>query len=73
MHAEEYLLASRAIHIELERLANRIHELARFRCADPSNHVFMNLMERQAELFDRLADLHDKASSGFKASSRAPL
>jgi hypothetical protein len=73
MRAEEYLIASRAIHIELERLANRIHELARFRCADPSNHAFMNLMERQAELFDQLSELHTRAAEGFKNSARAPL
>jgi hypothetical protein len=73
MRPEEYLIACRAIHIELERLANRIHELAKFRCADPSNYAFMNLMERQSELFDQLSELHDKASVEFKSSSRAPL
>jgi hypothetical protein len=73
MKPEEYLIASRAIHIELERLGNRVHELAKFRCADPSNHAFMSLMERQSELFDKLAELHDRASSGFRISSRAPL
>ena len=73
MRAEEFLIASRAIHIELERLANRIHEMAKFRCADPSNHAFMNLMERQAELFDQLSVLHDRAAEGFRNSARAPL
>lgn len=73
MKPEEYLIASRAVHIELERLAHRIHELAKFRCADPSNHAFMNIMERQSELFDKLAELHDQASAGFRISSRAPL
>lgn len=73
MRAEEYLIASRAIHIELERVAQRVHELAKFRCADPSNHAFMNLMERQSELFDQLSELHDRAATGFKISARAPL
>ena len=73
MRPDEYLLASRAIHIEMERLASRIMELARFGCADPSNHVFLNVMERQSELLDELEDLHDKISSEFKGSSRAPL
>lgn len=73
MRAEEFLIATRAIHIELERLSRRVHEMAKFRCADPSNHAFMNLMERQAELFDQLAELHDRAAEGFRNSARAPL
>jgi hypothetical protein len=73
MRPEEYLLANRVIHIEMERLAGRIMELARFGCADPSNHVFLSLMERQSELLDQLAELNDKATLEFAASSRSPL
>ncbi len=74
MRPEEYLLASHAIHIELGRLAERLLELARFRCAEPSNQAFLNLMNRQAELLEALADMHDKASNEFKtSSSRMPL
>lgn len=74
MKADEYLIASRAIHIELERLSGRILELAKFRCAEPSNQAFLNVMERQTELLGELAFLHDKLSSEFKtSSSRAPL
>lgn len=67
MRPEEYLLASRAIHIELERVARRVQELARFRCAEPSNQVFVNLMRRQAELFDELAHLYDQAVAAIKS------
>ncbi len=74
MRPEEYLLASHAIHIELGRLAERLLELARFRCAEPSNQAFLNLMNRQAELLEALTDMHDKASNEFKtSSSRMPL
>lgn len=73
MQAEEYLIAGRAIHIELERLASRLMELAKFRCAEPSNQAFMNIMERQSALLEELAKLHDKVSSEFKNSSRSPL
>lgn len=73
MRPEEYLLASHAIHIEMGRLSERLLELARFRCAEPSNQAFLNLMNRQAELLDELGDMHDRASNEFKASARAPL
>jgi hypothetical protein len=73
MKTDEHLIASRAIHIELERLSERLMELARFRCAEPSNQAFLNLMARQAELLQTLGELHDKISADFKSSSRAPL
>ena len=73
MKPEEYLIASRAIHIELERQRQRILELAKFRCAELTNQAFLNLMERQAELLEDLADMHDKVSVGFRNSSRSPL
>ncbi|MEK9804361.1 MAG: hypothetical protein VW475_13245 [Curvibacter sp.] len=74
MHPEEYLLASHAIHIEMGRLSERLLELARFRCAEPSNQVFLNIMNRHAELLAELADMHDRASAGFRTSSaRMPL
>ncbi len=73
MKTDEHLIASRAIHIELERLAERLMELARFRCAEPSNQAFLNLMARQTELLQTLDDLLDKISADFKNSSRAPL
>lgn len=73
MKTDEHLIASRAIHIELERLAERLMELARFRCAEPSNQAFLNLMARQVELLQTLGDLHDKIAADFKSSSRAPL
>jgi hypothetical protein len=73
MKTDEHLIASRAIHIELERLAERLMELARFRCAEPSNQAFLNLMARQVELLQALGDLHDKITAEFKNSSRAPL
>ncbi len=73
MQAEEYLIASRAIHIELERLAQRLMELARFRCAEPSNQAFLNLMARQAELLEELTRMHDQVSSRLRNSSRMPL
>ena len=60
MRPEEYLVASRAIHIELERLAKRILELAKFRCAETTNHAFLNIMNRHAELLEKLAELHDQ-------------
>ncbi len=73
MKTDEHLIASRAIHIELERLTERLMELARFRCAEPSNQAFLNLMARQTELLQTLDDLLDKISADFKNSSRAPL
>lgn len=73
MKPEEYLIASRAIHIELERQRRRILELAKFRCAELSNQAFLNLMERQAELLQDLAEMHDKVSVEFRNSSRSPL
>ena len=73
MQAEEYLIASRAIHIELERLSDRVMELAKFRCAELSNHAFLNIMTRQTELLGTLSELHDKLSVEFKNSSRSPL
>lgn len=73
MRPEEYLIASRAIHIELERLSGRVMELARFRCAEPSNQAFLNAMERHAVLLEDLADMHDKVSAEFRTSARAPL
>ncbi len=73
MRPEEYLLASRAIHIELERLSGRVMELARFRCAEVSNQAFLNAMERQAVLLEELADMHDKVAAEFRSSARAPL
>lgn len=73
MQAEEYLIASRAIHIELERLAQRFMELARFRCAEPSNQAFLNLMARQAELLEELTQMHDQVASSLRNSSRMPL
>ncbi len=73
MMPEEYLIASRAVHIELERLAQRLMELAKFRCAEPSNQAFLNLMQRQAELLEELAHMHDQVSSRLRNSSRMPL
>ncbi|GAB3490225.1 hypothetical protein GCM10027399_07110 [Curvibacter fontanus] len=74
MRPEEYLLASHAIHIEMGRLAERLLELARFRCAEPSNQAFLNLMNRQAELLETLTEMHDRASTDFRSSSaRMPL
>ena len=73
MQAEEYLIASRAIHIELERLSDRVMELAKFRCAELSNQAFLNIMNRQTELLGTLAELHDKLSVEFRNSSRSPL
>ncbi|MCA3238028.1 MAG: hypothetical protein ACK5RC_02770 [Curvibacter sp.] len=73
MRPEEYLLASHAIHIEMGRLSERLLELARFRCAEPSNQAFLNLMNRQAELLEELSDLHDRAATSFRNSSRMPL
>lgn len=73
MRPEEYLIASRAIHIELERLSDRILELAKFRCAELSNQAFLNAMERQTELLGELADIHTKVSVEFRNSSRTPL
>lgn len=74
MRPEEYLLASHAIHVEMGRLAERLLELARFRCAEPSNQAFLNLMNRQAELLETLSEMHGKASADFKTSSaRMPL
>lgn len=73
MKSDEHLIASRAIHIELERLAERLMELARFRCAEPSNQAFLNLMARQAELLQALGALNDKISAEFRNSSRSPL
>lgn len=73
MKPEEYLIASRAIHIELERLAGRLHDLAKYRCAESSNQAFQNIMVRHAELLDTLNQLHDKVSAEFKSSARAPL
>jgi len=60
MKPEEYLIASRAIHIELERLANRTLEMAQFRCAEPTNHAFMTIMNRQMALLKQLAQLDDQ-------------
>lgn len=73
MRPEEYLLASHAIHIEMGRLSERLLELARFRCAEPSNQAFLNLMNRQTELLEELGDMHDRASTEFRNSMRAPL
>lgn len=73
MKCDEHLIASRAIHIELERLAERLMELARFRCAEPSNRAFLNLMARQAELLQALGELNDKISEEFRNSARSPL
>jgi hypothetical protein len=73
MRPEEYLLASHAIHIELGRLAERLVELARFRCAELSNQAFLNLMARHAELLAELADMHDRASVFRNSSARMPL
>lgn len=73
MQAEEYLIASRAIHIELERLSDRVMELAKFRCAELSNQAFLNIMNRQTELLGALSELHGKLSVEFKNSSRSPL
>lgn len=63
MRPEDYLVASRAIHIELEKLANRVLKLAKFRCAEPTNHAFMNAMNRHTELLEKLAELHGQVVS----------
>jgi hypothetical protein len=63
MKPEEYVIASRAIHLELERLANRILQLAKFRCAETTNQAFLNIMKRHTELLEKLAELHDKVVS----------
>jgi hypothetical protein len=63
MRPEEYLVASRAIHAELERLATRILQLAKFRCAELTNQAFVNIMKRHTELLEKLAELHDKVGS----------
>ncbi len=74
MRPEEYLLASHAIHVEMGRLSERLLELARFRCAEPSNQAFLNVMNRQAELLETLSEMHGKALTDFKTSSaRMPL
>lgn len=73
MRPEEYLLASHAIHIEMGRLAERLLELASFRCAEPSNQAFLNLMNRQAELLEELGEMHNNASTEFRNSYREPL
>lgn len=73
MRPDEYLLASLAIHNEMRRLADRLQELARYRCAEPSNQVFLNVMSRHAELLQELDKMHERASEGFRNSSRAPL
>lgn len=73
MKTEEYLIASRAVQIELERLAGRIAELAQFRCAEPSNQVFLNVMARQSELLSELGNLHDRLAAGAKTLGRVPL
>lgn len=73
MKTEEYVIASRAIHIELERLAGRLLELAKYRCAETSNQAFLNIMSRQSELLESLAKLDDQASAEFKISARASL
>lgn len=55
--------ASRVIHAELERLANRILQLAKFRCAEPTNQAFLNIMNRHNELLAKLAEMHDQVVS----------
>jgi len=71
MKPEEYLIACRAIHIELERVAHRLMELAQFRCAEPSNQAFLNLMERHASLLDQLASINDKLATQRNAARDA--
>lgn len=73
MNPDEFLIASRAIHIELERLTQRTLELARFRCAETANQAFMNTMARQTALLEELAEMHDKVSAEFRTSARSPL
>jgi hypothetical protein len=66
MRPEEYLLASLAIHNEMRRLTDRLQELARFRCAEPSNQVFLNVMSRHAELLGQLDKMHERAAEGLR-------
>jgi len=73
MRPEEYLLASHAIHIELGRLRERLLELANFRCAETSNQVFVNLMDRQAFLLRELAEMHEDAADNLRDSGRMPI
>jgi hypothetical protein len=73
MRPDEYLLTSHAIHVEMGRLTDRLLELARYRCAEPSNQVFLNIMNRQTELLDELTQMHAKAVNTFRSSARAPL
>ena len=73
MQPEEYLLASHAIHIELGRLRERLLELARFRCAETTNQVFVSLMERQAFLLRELDEMHGDAADTLRDSGRIPF
>jgi hypothetical protein len=73
MRPEEYLLTSHAIHVEMGRLTDKLLELARYRCAEPSNQVFLNIMNRQTELLEELTDMHERALDKFRNSARAPL
>jgi hypothetical protein len=63
MRTQEYLIETRAIHIELARIVKRVTELASFGCAVPTNHAFLVLMDRQTELYDKLAELDARMSS----------
>lgn len=63
MRPEEYLVASRAIHMELEKLAKRILKLAKFRCAELTNQAFVNAMDRHIELLEKLAEMHDQVTT----------
>ena len=62
MNIQEYLIETRAIHIELARVAGRVTELAKFGCAVPTNHAFALLMDRQLELHGKLAQLDARMS-----------
>ena len=72
MRPEEYLLATLAIHNEMRRLTDRLQELARFRCAEPSNQAFLNVMSRHTELLSELDKMHERASEGLRKPSRTP-
>jgi hypothetical protein len=57
LNVEEYLIEAKGIHLELMRLAERYMTMVESSCAEPSNHAFMSLLERQSRLHQRLIEL----------------
>ncbi|MYM92586.1 hypothetical protein [Duganella vulcania] len=57
MKPEDYMKACREIHAQLELIASQTRAMAVTLCANPSNPLFVDAMDRQDALLAKLASL----------------